>query len=57
MLPGLPGYIVKKGDEIWDLAKQYSTTVEGIMEVNELSSGELKPGDKILIFKENMSIL
>lgn len=55
--PGITGYIVKKGDEIWDLAKQYSTTVEGIMEVNELSSGELKPGDKILIFKENMSIL
>lgn len=55
--PGIIGYIVKEGDEIWDLAKKYSTTEEGIMEINEMSSKELKEGDKILIFKENMSIL
>lgn len=55
--PGIVGYIVKEGDDLWDLAKRYSTTEEGIMEVNDMSSDELKPGDKILIFKENMSIL
>lgn len=55
--PGIIGYVVKEGDELWDLAKRYNTTVEGITEVNELPSEELKPGDKILIFKENMSIL
>lgn len=55
--PGIVGYIVRDGDVLWDLAKRYSTTVNGIMEVNGLSTEEIKQGDKILIFKENMSIL
>lgn len=55
--PGIVGYIVKEGDELWSLAKRYCTTVKGIMEVNEMSSEEIKPGEQILIFKENMSIL
>jgi len=33
------------------------TTVEGIMNVNELENENVKIGDKLLIFKENMSIL
>lgn len=55
--PGIIGYIVKDGDCLWDLAKRYMTTAEGIREVNELDSDSLKKGDKLLIFKENMSIL
>ncbi len=55
--PGIIGYIVRDGDILWDLAKRYNTTVEGIMEVNELESEEIKTGDRVLIFKENMSIL
>ena len=55
--PGIVGYIVKDGDSLWRLAKNYSTTTEGIMEVNHMASEDIKPGDKILIFKENMSIL
>ena len=55
--PGIVGYIVKSGDELWDLAKKYMTTVEGIREVNELETDAIKLGDKLLIFKENMSIL
>ncbi len=55
--PGITGYIVRDGDILWDLAKKYNTTVEGIMEVNELESEEIKAGDRVLIFKENMSIL
>ena len=47
--PGIIGYIVQEGDELWDLAKRYSTTVEGIKEVNELESDEIKAGKKILI--------
>lgn len=55
--PGIVGYVVKKNDELWDLAKRFMTTEEGIMEVNNLDQGKIKEGDKILIFKENMSIL
>lgn len=55
--PGIIGYMVKGGEELWDLAKRYHTTKERIREVNELENDELKEGDRILIFKENMSIL
>lgn len=55
--PGIIGYIVKDGDELWDLAKKYNTTIDSIMEVNNLEHRELKKGQKMLIFKENMSIL
>ena len=56
-IPGIAGYIVKDGEDLWDLAKRYLTTVDSIREMNGLSSGEVKPGDKILIFKENTGIL
>lgn len=55
--PGIIGYIVKGEDNLWKLAKKYGTTEERIMEINELTAKELKTGDKLLIFKENMSIL
>lgn len=55
--PGIVGYVVKEGDGLWTLAKRFYTTVEGIQEVNELKDEKIKPGDKLLIFKENMSIL
>lgn len=55
--PGIVGYIVKEGDELWDLAKCYHTTIEGIKRINQLENDSLKPGEKILIFKENVSIL
>lgn len=55
--PGIVGYMVKEGDELWDLAKRYHTTTEGIKQVNSMEGDGLKPGEKILIFKENMSIL
>lgn len=55
--PGIIGYIVKEGDDLWSLAKRYRTTEQRIREVNGLEERELKAGDKLLIFKENMSIL
>ena len=51
------GHIVQNGEDLWGLAKKYMTTVEGIMEINGLESEKIKTGDKLLIFKENMSIL
>lgn len=55
--PGIVGYIVKEGDTLWDLARRYNTTEEGIREVNDIKEGTLRPGDRLLIFKENMGIL
>ena len=50
-IPGLVGYIVKDGDDIWNIAKENHTTVREIMETNELSSDRVGKGDKLLIVK------
>ena len=55
--PGIVGHIVQEGEDMWGLAQKYMTTIEGIKEVNGLESENIKSGDKLLIFKENMSIL
>ena len=55
--PGIVGHIVQKGEDLWSLAKKYMTTVEGIMEINGLNDEKVSQGDKLLIFKENVSIL
>jgi hypothetical protein len=55
--PGIVGYTIKEGDELWNLAKHYHTSTESICEVNQLEGDPLKTGEKILIFKENIGIL
>lgn len=55
--PGVVGYVVKEGDTLWELSKRYWTTPESILAVNELSEADWKAGERILILKENMSIL
>lgn len=50
-IPGLVGYIVKEEDELWNIAKENHTTVKEIMSTNELSSNQVKKGDKLLIVK------
>lgn len=55
--PGIIGYMVRTEDDLWTLAKKYGTTEESIIEINSLSSKCLKEGEKILILKENVSIL
>ena len=55
--PGIVGLIVQSGEDLWSLAKKYMTTVEGIKEVNSLNDEKVSQGDKLLIFKENVSIL
>lgn len=49
--PLLKGYVVKKGDSLWTLAKNNFTTIKDIMEINEMDSEEIREGDKLLIRK------
>lgn len=45
-------YFVQEGDRLWDIAKRYNTTVNEILETNDISeSKEVKTGDKIIIQK------
>ncbi len=54
---GIIGYIYKENDQLWNLAKKYHTTVDGILSVNQVEEKDVKAGHKLLIFKENLSIL
>ena len=50
-LPGIAGYITKPDDTLWDIAKRYGTTVNKIMESNNLASEDIKTGMKLLVVK------
>lgn len=50
--PGIAGYIVKEKDRLWDIAKEHHTTVENVMQMNQLTGGQVSRGDKLLIVKQ-----
>ncbi|MDD4113022.1 MAG: DUF3794 domain-containing protein, partial [Herbinix sp.] len=50
-MPGIVGYIVKKDDSLWNIAKKYYTTVDTIMEINDMDNDSIKEGDKLIIMK------
>ena len=50
-LPGIVGYIAGSGDDLWEIAKRYRTTVEEIRRMNHLPAAAVKPGEKILVMK------
>lgn len=51
-MPGVVGYIVKKDDSLWNIAKKYYSTVDTIMEINEMENDSIKEGDKLIIMKK-----
>lgn len=50
--PGLIGYVVKAGDELWNIAKEFYTTIDTIMEINKMENDTVKEGDILLVMKE-----
>mgnify|MGYP000858984632 CR=1 FL=1 len=50
-MPGIIGYVVKKDDSLWDIAKRYYTTVETIMDINDMEDDNINEGDKLIIMK------
>lgn len=50
-LPGMVVYVVKDGDNLWNIGKRYYVPVEVLKELNSLDSDELVPGQKLLIVK------
>lgn len=50
-LPGMVIYIVKEGDSLWQIGKEYYIPVEAIKAMNGLTSDMLQPGDKLLLMK------
>lgn len=46
-------YKVKKGDSLWSIAKEYDTTVQTLMNINNLTSNSLTINQQILVPKTN----
>ena len=43
-------YVVKKGDTLWNIAKQFGSTVESIAQVNDIeNANQIMPGQKLFI--------
>lgn len=50
-LPGMIIYVVKQGDNLWNIGKKYYVPVEQLRTMNGLSSDELRPGQKLLVVR------
>lgn len=50
-LPGMVVYVVKSGDNLWDIGKKYYVSVDSLMEMNDLNSQEIETGQKILVVR------
>lgn len=50
-LPGMVVYMVKAGDNLWNIGKKYYVPVDNLRSLNGLESDELKAGQKLLIVK------
>lgn len=50
-LPGMAIYMVRPGDNLWNIGKKYYVPVGTLREMNNLASDELKAGQKLLIVK------
>lgn len=51
-MPGVIGFIAESPGTLWNIAKNYNTTVEDIMSLNELDRDYINAGDRILIVKQ-----
>ena len=45
-------YIVKKGDNLYRIAKNYNTTMDILAKQNNIDPRKIKPGDKIVIYEK-----
>lgn len=51
-MSGIAVYIAQNNENLWKLAKKYYTTVEKIKLTNNLTSDEVKQGERIIIVKD-----
>ena len=43
------GYVMQPGDTLWDVAKEYHTTVDQVLEINKMNEEEVVSGDMLLV--------
>ena len=50
-MPGMVVYMVKSGDNLWNIGKKYYVPVDTLRSLNNLENDDLKIGQKLLIVK------
>lgn len=50
-LPGMVIYMVKEGDSLWQIGKEYCISVDEIRKMNDLTKDDIQPGDRLLLMK------
>lgn len=50
-LPGMVIYVVKEGDSLWKIGKEYYISVDEIKKLNDLEKDDIYPGDKLILIK------
>lgn len=51
-MPSMIIYVVQKGDSLWKIAKKYNTTIDEIVNINEIDNPtKIYPGQKFLVLK------
>lgn len=48
-MPGMVGYLVKEGEDLWSIAKQFHVTIDKIREINDLENQNVKGGERLLL--------
>lgn len=51
-MPGIICYLVQPGDTLWDIAKNFYTTIDTIKTLNHLETEEISPMDSLLLVKK-----
>ncbi|MDR1209476.1 MAG: DUF3794 domain-containing protein [Clostridiales bacterium] len=52
-MPSMTIYVVCKGDSLWSIAKRYNTSIEDILEVNDIADPNvIYPGQKLVIINK-----
>ena len=51
-MPGIVGYQVQPQDTLWDIAKRFYTTIDTILELNEMENETIKPYDTLVLMKK-----
>lgn len=51
-MPGITVYMVKPEDTLWDIARQFYTTVEEICSMNGVTENEVRAGQPLILVKQ-----
>lgn len=51
-MPGIVGYQVQPQDTLWDIVKRFYTTIDTILELNEMENETIKPYDTLVLMKK-----